>query len=114
MEPDVSMTASGTDAVEIRCYLDGPILVRGRIILRDETGEIDLDRNVIALCRCGRSRLAPLRREPCCRCPGCGVSRCRAVGFRLSAPPLSRRERGYSVAMGRRRLEPSNSHARRM
>jgi CDGSH-type Zn-finger protein len=41
-------------------YRDGPYLVRGefRLIAEDGT-EIDCRRRTIALCRCGRSRLAP-------------------------------------------------------
>ena len=46
--------------VEIRCYPDGPILVRGPILLWQDSSEIEVERDVVALCRCGRSRLAPL------------------------------------------------------
>jgi CDGSH-type Zn-finger protein len=39
---------------------DGPYLVRGDFQLLDQDGkEIPLRRNVIALCRCGRSRTRP-------------------------------------------------------
>lgn len=41
-------------------YQDGPYLVRGPVILRDQSGqEITVDRRTIALCRCGRSRTRP-------------------------------------------------------
>ncbi|MBA8795034.1 CDGSH-type Zn-finger protein [Friedmanniella endophytica] len=40
---------------------DGPLLVRGAVRLEDAEGtEVDHDRNVIALCRCGRSARKPL------------------------------------------------------
>jgi CDGSH-type Zn-finger protein len=46
--------------ITVDVCLGGPLLVRGPIVLRDEEGaEILLRRNVIALCRCGRSRRAP-------------------------------------------------------
>ena len=42
-------------------YPEGPLLVRGDFALVDESGGlIDSDRQVIALCRCGKSALAPL------------------------------------------------------
>ncbi len=42
-------------------YLDGPLLVRGpfRLIAADGS-EVTLRRPTVALCRCGRSRIAPL------------------------------------------------------
>jgi CDGSH-type Zn-finger protein len=46
---------------EIRSYPEGPFLVRGPIRLLGEDGqEIEIRRPVVALCRCGRSRLQPL------------------------------------------------------
>ena len=46
--------------VRISSYPGGPYLVRGPITLTDEDGnEIELRRRTIALCRCGRSRIAP-------------------------------------------------------
>ena len=46
---------------EIRQYPEGPFLVRGPIRLLGEDGqEIEILRRVVALCRCGRSRLQPL------------------------------------------------------
>ena len=46
---------------EIRPYPDGPFLIRGPIRLVGEDGqEIEIHRRVVALCRCGRSRLQPL------------------------------------------------------
>jgi CDGSH-type Zn-finger protein len=45
----------------ITVYRDGPLLVRGPVELRDQRGEqIVVDREVVALCRCGKSRSRPL------------------------------------------------------
>lgn len=47
-------------AVTITPYRDGPLLVRGAVELRDPDGvPISYQRNPIALCRCGRSRIKP-------------------------------------------------------
>ena len=41
-------------------YQDGPLLVRGPFRLIDQDGrEIEVRRETVALCRCGRSRLRP-------------------------------------------------------
>jgi CDGSH-type Zn-finger protein len=46
--------------VVITPYRDGPLLVRGPVRLTDQEGrEIELDRETVALCRCGKSRLRP-------------------------------------------------------
>ena len=48
------------DEVVITPYRDGPLLVRGPIRMTDQDGNaIDLDRETVALCRCGKSRLRP-------------------------------------------------------
>ncbi len=48
------------DDVVITPYRDGPLLVRGPFTLRDQDGNvIDAGREVVALCRCGRSRMKP-------------------------------------------------------
>jgi CDGSH-type Zn-finger protein len=42
-------------------YRDGPLLVRGPVRIQDQEGEeIRIDREVVALCRCGKSRARPL------------------------------------------------------
>jgi CDGSH-type Zn-finger protein len=42
-------------------YRDGPLLVRGPVRIQDQEGhEIVIDREVVALCRCGKSRCRPL------------------------------------------------------
>ncbi len=49
-----------SDDTTITIYPDGPLLVRGPISLRGEDGtSIPVDRPVIALCRCGKSRIRP-------------------------------------------------------
>jgi CDGSH-type Zn-finger protein len=46
--------------VVITPYRDGPLLVRGPVRLTDQDGnEIAVERETIALCRCGKSRLRP-------------------------------------------------------
>ena len=41
-------------------YRDGPLLVRGDFRVQDQNGnEIELRRETIALCRCGKSRTRP-------------------------------------------------------
>ena len=46
------------EPVTITPYPDGPYLVRGPVRLVDADGEdIPVRRKVIALCRCGRSRI---------------------------------------------------------
>lgn len=57
-EPGAAPSPSG---VSITVCPDGPLLVRGPAALLSADGEaVDHDRRVIALCRCGRSRLKPL------------------------------------------------------
>jgi CDGSH-type Zn-finger protein len=44
----------------VTAYPDGPLLVRGDFELRDADGTvIDCRQRAVALCRCGRSALAP-------------------------------------------------------
>lgn len=46
--------------VTITPYQDGPYLLRGPFSLRDQDGaEIPTARRVVALCRCGKSRMRP-------------------------------------------------------
>jgi CDGSH-type Zn-finger protein len=45
---------------EITPYRDGPLLVRGPFTLRDQDGNvIAVERETVALCRCGKSRIRP-------------------------------------------------------
>ncbi|HEX9967164.1 MAG TPA: CDGSH iron-sulfur domain-containing protein [Solirubrobacterales bacterium] len=47
-------------ATRITPYRNGPYLVRGPFVLVDQDGnEIEVKRRVVALCRCGRSRMRP-------------------------------------------------------
>ena len=49
------------EQVTITVCPDGPLLVRGPAALQTADGAaVDHERRVIALCRCGRSRLRPL------------------------------------------------------
>jgi CDGSH-type Zn-finger protein len=48
------------DETLITPYRDGPLLVRGDFRIVDQDGnEIDPGREVVALCRCGKSRTKP-------------------------------------------------------
>ena len=48
------------DEVTVTPYRNGPYLVRGPVRLLDQDGnEIEVRRNTIALCRCGKSRKRP-------------------------------------------------------
>jgi CDGSH-type Zn-finger protein len=56
-----AQTGETTDGVTITVCPDGPLLVRGSSTLRTADGTlVEHDRPVVALCRCGRSRLKPL------------------------------------------------------
>lgn len=47
--------------VVVTPYRDGPLLVRGPVRIQDQEGaEIVVEREVVALCRCGKSRTRPL------------------------------------------------------
>ncbi|HEX5762655.1 MAG TPA: CDGSH iron-sulfur domain-containing protein [Solirubrobacterales bacterium] len=55
-------TADGPDSPPARItpYRNGPYLVRGPFTLVDQDGnEIEVKRRVVALCRCGRSKMRP-------------------------------------------------------
>jgi CDGSH-type Zn-finger protein len=48
------------DEVTITPYRDGPLIVRGPVRMRDMYGEeIEVGRETVALCRCGKSRIRP-------------------------------------------------------
>ena len=48
------------DDVVITPYRDGPLLVRGPFKLQDQDGNlIEVGRETVALCRCGKSRIRP-------------------------------------------------------
>ncbi len=58
---DAADELGSLDSASITVCPDGPLLVRGPVQLRTVDGEsIAHGRPVIALCRCGRSRLKPL------------------------------------------------------
>ena len=61
--------------VRITPYRNGPYLVRGPFTLVDQNGEeIEVRRQVVALCRCGRSQMRPF-------CDGTHKS----IGFRCAS-----------------------------
>ena len=67
------------DRVTITPYRDGPLLVRGPFTLIDQDGaEIHVDREVVALCRCGKSRIKPL----------CDSTH-KAIGFKAPSRPAA-------------------------
>ena len=48
------------ERVTVTPYVNGPYLVRGAKVLVDADGnEVALRRHAVAICRCGRSRIAP-------------------------------------------------------
>ena len=56
----MSRPVPGGEAM-ITPYRDGPLLVRGPVRIQDQEGnELAIEREVVALCRCGKSRLKPL------------------------------------------------------
>jgi ABC-type transporter Mla MlaB component len=65
LPPSVGITGAAPDRstdtpARLRCYPDGPILVRGDFELVDRTGsDIPRTRSVVALCRCGNSAIKP-------------------------------------------------------
>ena len=62
MPPGESQQSGGRrPGVVVTPYRDGPLLVRGPVRLQDQEGdEITVERDVVALCRCGKSRMKPL------------------------------------------------------
>ncbi|HEX8753673.1 MAG TPA: CDGSH iron-sulfur domain-containing protein [Solirubrobacterales bacterium] len=58
-------------------YRNGPLLVRGPFVLSDQDGnEVEVRRPVVALCRCGRSKIRPF-------CDGTH----KTAGFRAESAP---------------------------
>lgn len=56
---DGEATATATASVTV--YPNGPLIVRGDFELRGADGvPVPTERSVLALCRCGRSRVKPL------------------------------------------------------
>lgn len=50
-----------SDETVITPYRDGPLLIRGPFRMTDQDGnEIVIERETVALCRCGKSRMRPL------------------------------------------------------
>ena len=60
MAGDTRGPSGGGTGVVITPYRDGPLLVRGPFTLRDQDGNaIEVGRETVALCRCGKSRTRP-------------------------------------------------------
>lgn len=58
---DQPVRATGDADVTVTICPDGPLLLRGPAEVRTVDGRtVEHDRTVLALCRCGRSRLKPL------------------------------------------------------
>jgi CDGSH-type Zn-finger protein len=76
--PDaVDPNAEQPSPVTITPYPDGPYLVRGDFVVRDQEGnELPTERQTIALCRCGKSRMRPF-------CDGTH----KLIGFRAPSGP---------------------------
>lgn len=71
--------AAGAGGATIVPYRDGPYVVSGSFVVRDQDGnQIEVQRRTIALCRCGKSKLRPF-------CDGTH----KTVGFRASSAPPS-------------------------
>lgn len=89
------MSSAEEEEVSIVPYRDGPLIVRGPVVLRDQDGNvIDAGRSPVALCRCGRSRIRPF-------CDGT-----HAVS-RFSAPSGRETDRGRGRESPREVLEGS-------
>ncbi len=80
------MKASPT---KITPYRNGPYLIRGPFAIVDQDGnEIEVERRVVALCRCGRSQIRPF-------CDGTH----KAIGFQAdSGPTVPSEDRGVASA----------------
>ena len=86
--------AGAREGTIITPYRDGPLLVRGPVRIQDQDGEeIVIERDVVALCRCGKSRCRPL-------CDGTH----KLIRFRAPSG-LEEEPRGEPVAAG------SNGHS---
>ena len=56
----IAMTSQRPTIVQITCCPDGPFLIRGADVIRDEDGVAhETQRPVVAVCRCGRSTRKP-------------------------------------------------------
>lgn len=65
----------GDSPTKITPYRNGPYLIRGPFVMVDQSGnEIEVKRRVVALCRCGRSKIRPF-------CDGTH----KAIGFRADS-----------------------------
>ena len=58
----LAVMTGGSDQprTSVTMYPDGPLIVRGDVVVRDLDGNTVADGGPVALCRCGRSALKPL------------------------------------------------------
>ncbi len=54
------MTLVAPASVIIQCVLDGPLIIRGPFVLKNEKGVTIESGKQVALCRCSRSKHYPL------------------------------------------------------
>lgn len=71
----------------VTVYPDGPLILRGGVVVQDVTGEILSPGRVVALCRCGRSALKPF----------CDGSHKHAKSVRSDREPASGEKSGVSA-----------------
>jgi CDGSH-type Zn-finger protein len=79
---------------KITPYRNGPYLIRGPFVMVDQNGnEIEVKRRVVALCRCGRSKIRPF-------CDGTH----KAIGFRAdSGVPALAEDAGVAATQSTQR-----------
>lgn len=79
---------------KITPYRNGPYLIRGPFVMVDQEGnEIKVERRVVALCRCGRSKIRPF-------CDGTH----KAIGFRAdSGSAVAGEDPGVATAQSAQR-----------
>lgn len=56
----VMTDGTGRPRASVTMYPDGPLIVRGDVVVRDLEGNTVVDGGPVALCRCGRSAVKPL------------------------------------------------------
>ena len=60
IEPTLPSGQTSADPATLRCYPDGPILVRGNFeLVGRDCQQLPRNRSVLALCRCGGSAIKP-------------------------------------------------------
>lgn len=85
----MSTWRSTSEDVTVLSCPDGPLLLRGEgiVVQQDDGTEVAARRRTVALCRCGRSRIAPW-------CDGTHRLRTRRTGASDGQEPRGRRAQG--------------------